>query len=118
MMCRIRNVMTTAIELAERLEAARLATRRTRQQLTGQSGVSRRAVYRLLKSNDAQVSTLLAVIAVWQLDLVTVPRALNTGLSDVGTVAAGVVRHLAHAMLAVLQRLASLKASRPSTSRC
>lgn len=118
MMCRIRNVMTTAIELAERLEAARLAPRRTRQQLMGQSGVSRNAVYRLLKGNDAQVSTLLAVMAVWQPNLVTVPRALHRGFSDVGTVAAGVVRHLAHAMSAVLQRLASLKTSRPSTSRC
>lgn len=74
--------MSTSLELAQRLEAARLASGLTRQQLTEQAGVSRQAVYRLFKGNDVQVSTLLAVMEVLQLDLATVPRALQRALPE------------------------------------
>lgn len=74
--------MSTSLELAQRLEAARLASGLTRQQLTEQAGVSRQAVYRLFKGNDVQVSTLLAVMEVLQLDLATVPRALKRALPE------------------------------------
>jgi transcriptional regulator with XRE-family HTH domain len=74
--------MSTSLELARRLEAARLARGLTRQQLTEQAGVSRQAVYRLFKGNDVQVSTLLAVMEVLQLDLATVPRSLKRALPE------------------------------------
>lgn len=103
--------MTTAIELVKNLETARLARGLTRQQLTLQAGVSRQAVYRLLKGNDVQVSTLLAVMSVLELDLVTLPRALKRGLPEVGVPVTGEAPKLAHPMSAVQQRLASLKKS-------
>lgn len=101
--------MSTSLDLAQHLEAARLASGLTRQQLTAQAGVSRQAVYRLLKGHDVQVSTLLAVMDVLQLNLLTLPRALKRGLPDVGTPNDGVATSPAHAMSAVQQRLASLK---------
>ena len=106
--------MTLANELAQRLEAARVISGLTRQQLTEQAGVSRQAVYRLLRGNDVQVSTLLAVMAVLQLDLLTVPRALKRGLPDVGNAAGERQPGAAsHALSAVQQRLASLRTARP-----
>lgn len=114
--------MTTPLELAERLEAARLASGLSRQALTEQAGVSRQAVYRLFKGNDVQVSTLLAVMEVLQLDLVTLPRALRRGLPELGETAAATASTPAqpsppsppssHAMSAVQRRLADLKGSR------
>ena len=101
--------MSTSLDLAQHLEAARLASGLTRQQLTAQAGVSRQAVYRLLKGHDVQVSTLLAVMDVLQLNLLTLPRALKRSLPDVGTPSDGVATSPAHAMSAVQQRLASLK---------
>ncbi|RZI63375.1 MAG: XRE family transcriptional regulator, partial [Variovorax sp.] len=62
--------MSTPLDIADRLEAARQASGLTRQALTEKAGVSRQAVYRLLKGQDVQVSTLLAVMDVLQLDLV------------------------------------------------
>ncbi|MFM9923782.1 helix-turn-helix transcriptional regulator [Variovorax sp. H27-G14] len=112
--------MSTPLELAQRLEAARLALGLTRQQLTEQAGVSRQAVYRLLKGNDVQVSTLLAVMEVLQLDLATVPRALQralpelslsepgSGQGNAGAAPAPVAS--AHVLSAVQQRLAGLTA--------
>ncbi|RZL64665.1 MAG: XRE family transcriptional regulator [Variovorax sp.] len=117
--------MTTPLELADRLEAARLASGLSRQALTEQAGVSRQAVYRLLKGNDVQVSTLLAVTEVLQLDLVTLPRALKRGLPELGdapAVAATATAPLqpspassrpsSHVMSAVQRRLADLKGGR------
>lgn len=104
--------MSTSLDLAQHLEAARLASGLTRQQLTEQAGVSRQAVYRLLKGHDVQVSTLLAVMEVLQLDVLTLPRALKRTLPDVGTQAGGMATQPAHAMSAVQQRLASLKTGR------
>lgn len=106
--------MTTSLELAQHLDTARLASGLTRQQLTEQAGVSRQAVYRLFKGHDVQLSTLLAVMEVLQLDLLTLPRALKRSLPDVGLAASGSAAHNpAHAMSAVQQRLASLKTGRP-----
>lgn len=105
--------MSTSLDLAQQLEAALLASGLTRQQLTEQAGVSRQAVYRLLKGHDVQVSTLLAVMDVLQLDVLTLPRALKRGLPDVGTPVGSVATHPAHAMSAVQQRLASLKTGLP-----
>lgn len=123
--------MSTSLELAQRLEAARLASGLTRQQLTEKAGVSRQAVYRLFKGNDVQVSTLLAVMEVLQLDLATVPRALKRGLPELalsgaapgsgrtGAVPATTAPPAApaplsgsasHVLSAVQRRLASLKA--------
>ena len=85
----------------------------TRQQLTAQAGVSRQAVYRLFKGNDVQLSTLLAVMDLLQLDLLTLPRALKRSLPDVGVVPAGAAPNASHTMSAVQQRLASLKTGRP-----
>lgn len=104
--------MSTSLDLAQHLEAARLASGLTRQQLTEQAGVSRQAVYRLLKGHDVQLSTLLAVMEVLQLDLLTLPRAFKRTLPDVGMSADGVATQPAHAMSAVQQRLASLKTGR------
>lgn len=115
--------MSTSLELAQSLEAARLASGLTRQQLTEQAGVSRQAVYRLFKGNDVQVSTLLAVMEVLQLDLATVPRALKRALPELslgkaspataqaGTGAAPVAspRASSHVLSAVQRRLAGLK---------
>ncbi|MEO8152101.1 MAG: helix-turn-helix domain-containing protein [Rhizobacter sp.] len=123
--------MSTSLELAQHLEAARLASGLTRQELTEKAGVSRQAVYRLLKGNDVQVSTLLAVMEVLQLDLVTLPRALKRGLPELGlsdrpvarkseagpalatlvpaTPAPASARPASHVMSAVQRRLASLK---------
>ena len=101
--------MTTPLELVEHLNAARLASGLTRQQLTEKAGVSRQALYRLLKGNDVQLSTLLAVIDVLQLDLLTMPRALKRTLPDVGAAATGAPHKPTHAMSAVQQRLAGLK---------
>ena len=101
--------MSTSLELARRLEAVRLASGLTRQQLTEQAGVSRQAVYRLLKGNDVQVSTLLAVMDVLQMDLVTVPRALERGLPELRTATDG---GPTHALSAVQQRLARIKDGR------
>ena len=104
--------MNTSLDLAQHLEAARLTKGLTRQQLTEQAGVSRQAIYRLLKGHDVQLSTLLAVMEVLQLDLLTLPRALKRGLPDVGMPAGSVATSPAHAMSAVQQRLASLKTGR------
>ena len=101
--------MSTLLELAERLEAARQSSGLTRQALTEKAGVSRQAVYRLLKGNDVQVSTLLAVMDVLQLDLVTVPRALERGLPELRTAADS---NPSHALSAVQQRLARIKEGR------
>ncbi|MGJ7552396.1 helix-turn-helix domain-containing protein [Variovorax sp. RB3P1] len=113
--------MSTSLELAQRLEAARLASGLTRQQLTEQAGVSRQAVYRLFKGNDVQVSTLLAVMEVLQLDLATVPRALKRGLPELGlsdaasppgkagAVPVAPAGTASHVLSAVQRRLASLK---------
>lgn len=113
--------MSTSLELAQRLEAARLASGLTRQQLTEQAGVSRQAVYRLFKGNDVQVSTLLAVMEVLQLDLATVPRALKRGLPELdlsdaasppdqtGAVPVAPAGASPHVLSAVQRRLASLK---------
>ncbi len=98
--------MTTLLQLAERVEAARQASGLTRQALTEKAGVSRQAVYRLLKGNDVQVSTLLAVMDVLQLDLVTVPRALERALPELRAPADGGGTHTPSA---VQQRLARLK---------
>ena len=106
--------MTTSLELAQHLDTARLASGLTRQQLTEQAGVSRQAVYRLFKGHDVQLSTLLAVMDVLQLDLLTLPRALKRSLPDVSLAASGsAAPNPAHAMSAVQQRLASLKTGRP-----
>lgn len=102
--------MSTLLELAERVEAARRASGLTRQALTEKAGVSRQAVYRLLKGNDVQVSTLLAVMDVLQLDLVTVPRALERGLPELRAPADG--SSATHALSAVQQRLARLREGR------
>ncbi len=75
--------MTTALELAQRLVAALQDSGMTRQQLTEQAGVSRQAVYRLLKGDDVQVSTLLSVMEVLKLDLAALPRALGRALPDI-----------------------------------
>ena len=111
--------MTIALELAQQLEAARLASGLTLQALTAQAGVSRQAVYRLFKGNDVQVSTLLAVMEVLQLDLVTVQRALKRGLPDIGRPgrlplahsepAATAAPSPTHVMSAVQRRLLDLK---------
>lgn len=101
---RIRNAMTTSLELAQHLEAARLASGLTRQALTEQAGVSRQAVYRLFKGNDVQLSTLLAVMEVLQLDLVTLPRTLKRGMPEFGAAPSA-----PHAPSAVQRRLAALK---------
>ena len=101
--------MTTPLELAQRLEAARTASGLTLQALTEQAGVSRQAVYRLFKGNDVQVSTLLAVADVLQLDLVTLPRALRRGLPELAETADA----SSHVMSAVQRRLANLKGGRP-----
>ena len=98
--------MSTLLELAERVEAARRSSGLTRQALTEKAGVSRQAVYRLLKGQDVQVSTLLAVMDVLQLDLVTVPRALERALPELRTAAEG---NPSHALSAVQQRLARIK---------
>ena len=98
--------MSTPLDIADRLEAARQASGLTRQALTEKAGVSRQAVYRLLKGQDVQVSTLLAVMDVLQLDLVTVPRALERGLPELRTAAEG---NPSHALSAVQQRLARIK---------
>lgn len=104
--------MTTTLDLAQKLEAARLASGLTRQQLTEQAGVSRQAVYRLFKGHDVQLSTLLAVMDVLQLDLLTLPRALKRSLPDVGITPARAAAAPSHTMSAVQQRLASLKTQR------
>ena len=115
--------MSTSLELAQHLEAARLASGLTRQQLTEKAGVSRQAVYRLFKGNDVQVSTLLAVMEVLQLDLATVPRALKRGLPEFGlseaasppgntgavAAAAASPGNSSHVLSAVQRRLAGLK---------
>jgi transcriptional regulator with XRE-family HTH domain len=112
---------TSPLQLAQDLEAARLASGLTRQQLTERAGVSRQAVYRLFKGNDVQVSTLLAVMAVLQLDLLTLPRALQRSLPELrhsgrflareqlaSFVPSKGTRSASHVMSAVQQRLASL----------
>jgi transcriptional regulator with XRE-family HTH domain len=96
--------MSTSLELAHQLEAARLASGLTRQELTSRAGVSRQAVYRLFKGSDVQLSTLLAVMEVLQLDLVTLPRSLKRGMPEFG-----VASSVPHAPSAVQQRLARLK---------
>lgn len=96
--------MSTSLQLAQRLETARLASGLTRQQLTEQAGVSRQAVYRLFKGNDVQLSTLLAVMEVLQLDLVTLPRTLQRGMPEFGGASSA-----PHAPSAVQRRLATLK---------
>ena len=82
--------MTTALELADRLEATRQSRGLTRQALTTRAGVSRQAVYRLFRGHDVQLSTLLAVMEVLQLDLATLPRTLERGLPELGAAGASV----------------------------
>ena len=119
--------MSTSLELAKRLESARQSSGLTLQALTAQAGVSRQAVYRLFKGNDVQVSTLLAVMEVLQVDLVTVPRALQRGLpelrqperlpvpqSEPGFAA---VASPTHVMSAVQRRLLNLKKMPVTTAR-
>jgi transcriptional regulator with XRE-family HTH domain len=112
--------MSTSKDLAQHLEAARLSSGLTRQELTEQAGVSRQAVYRLFKGHDVQLSTLLAVMEVLGLDLVTVPRALKRGLPEFDLGSTGQERQTApfaaapspapfHVLSAVQQRLAGLK---------
>lgn len=116
--------MSTSLELAQRLEAARQARGLTRKALTEQAGVSRQAVYRLFKGEDVQVSTLLAVMDVLELDLATVPRTLQRGLPELGAadvtvstrgrpasalIASEPDRPATHVMSAVQQRLADLQ---------
>jgi transcriptional regulator with XRE-family HTH domain len=118
--------MSTPLELAQSLEAARLSSGLTRQELTEKAGVSRQAVYRLLKGNDVQVSTLMAVMDVLQLDLVTLPRSLRRGLPEFSLVdkiparvghtgfaaaaATNTPKTSTHVMSAVQRRLANLNA--------
>jgi transcriptional regulator with XRE-family HTH domain len=129
--------MSTSLELARRLEAARLASGLTRQQLTEQAGVSRQAVYRLFKGNDVQVSTLLAVMEVLQLDLATVPRSLKRALpelslsdatpaeakarakaaADAGAAAPPRAPASSHVLSAVQRRLAGLKQGAATPAR-
>lgn len=124
--------MSTSLDLAQRLEAARLASGLTRQQLTEQAGVSRQAVYRLFKGNDVQVSTLLAVMDVLQLDLATVPRALKRALPELDLsepastprqgktgAAPATPERASHVLSAVQRRLAGLKegAAAPAKGR-
>jgi transcriptional regulator with XRE-family HTH domain len=129
--------MSTSLELARRLEAARLARGLTRQQLTEQAGVSRQAVYRLFKGNDVQVSTLLAVMEVLQLDLATVPRSLKRALpelslsdatpaeakaraktaADAGAAAPPRAPASSHVLSAVQRRLAGLKQGAATPAR-
>ncbi|MES2532692.1 MAG: helix-turn-helix transcriptional regulator [Pseudomonadota bacterium] len=116
--------MSTSLDLAQRLEAARRARGLTRKALTEQAGVSRQAVYRLFKGDDVQVSTLLAVMDVLELDLATVPRTLQRGLPELGTADTSVYargrpvsaliasepdRPATHVLSAVQQRLAGLQ---------
>ena len=114
--------MSTSLELAQRIEAARQARGLTRKALTEQAGVSRQAVYRLFKGDDVQVSTLLAVMDVLELDLATVPRTLQRGLPELGTadvyargrpapalIASEPDRPATHVLSAVQQRLAGLQ---------
>ncbi len=114
--------MSTSLDLAQRLEAARQAQGLTRKALTEQAGVSRQAVYRLFKGDDVQVSTLLAVMDVLGLDLATVPRTLQRGLPELGAadayarggqmpaaIAAEPDRPTTHVLSAVQQRLADLQ---------
>jgi transcriptional regulator with XRE-family HTH domain len=74
--------MTTLQTLAQNLEAALLRKGLTRQELAEKAGVSRQAVYRLLKGHDVQVTTLLAVGDVLGLDLVALPKHLVRGLPE------------------------------------
>lgn len=96
--------MTTSLDIAQHLETARLASGLTRQELTSRAGVSRQAVYRLFKGNDVQVSTLLAVMEVLQLDLLCLPRTLKRGMPEFSAAILA-----PHAPSAVQQRLAQLK---------
>lgn len=121
--------MSTSLELAQRLQAALHASGLTRKALTEQAGVSRQAVYRLLRGDDVQVSTLLAVMDVLGLDLATVPRTLQRGLPELGAadtyarspqapavVAAEPDGPATHVLSAVQQRLARLQ-QRASTPK-
>ena len=71
---------------------------------TEQAGVSHQAVCHLFKGNDVQVSTLLAIMEVLQLDMLVVPRALKRGLPGVGKPAKGLTPTPSHAMSAVQQQ--------------
>ena len=113
--------MSTSLDLAQRLEAALQASGLTRKALTAQAGVSRQAVYRLLRGDDVQVSTLLAVMDVLGLDLATVPRTLQRGLPELGAaeaytpswqvpaVVAAEPEPATHVLSAVQQRLVRLQ---------
>ena len=74
------------------------------QKSTEQAGVSRQAVCHLFKGNDVQVSTLLAVMEVLQLDMPVFPRALKRGLSGVGKPAKGLTPTPSHSVSAVQQQ--------------
>ncbi|OWQ90871.1 hypothetical protein CDN99_11970 [Roseateles aquatilis] len=74
--------MTTSSQLAQRLAVALDASGLTRQQLTEHAGVSRQALYRLLKGQDVQLSTVLAVMDALGVDLALVPRGLRRGLPE------------------------------------
>jgi transcriptional regulator with XRE-family HTH domain len=74
--------MTTLQTLAQDFEAALLREGLTRQELAQKAGVSRQAVYRLLKGHDVQVTTLLAVGDVLRLDVMALPKHLVRGLPE------------------------------------
>ena len=58
----------------------------------------------MFKGNDVQVSTLLAIMEVLQLDMLVFPRALKRGLPGVGKPAKGLTPTPSHAMSAVQQQ--------------
>lgn len=113
--------MSTTKDLAEGLSDALARSDMTRQQLAEVAGVSRQALYRLLKGQDVQVSTLLSVMDVLELDLTLVPKVLRRGLPEfepsapaAGTSPARAAEPspapVVHAPSAVQQRLAALRA--------
>jgi transcriptional regulator with XRE-family HTH domain len=68
--------MATLKSLADEIASALEQRGMTRRDLTHKAGVSRQAVYRLLMGHDVQLTTLLAVAAVLDLEITAVPAAL------------------------------------------
>ena len=69
--------MTTLKSLADEFASALEQRGMTRRDLTQRAGVSRQAVYRLLMGHDVQLTTLLAVAAVLDLEITAVPAGLS-----------------------------------------
>lgn len=80
--------MATLKSLADEIALALEQSGMTRRDLTQKAGVSRQALYRLLMGHDVQLTTLLAVADVLDLEITAVPAGLGRVMPELRSASA------------------------------